>query len=144
MRDGEITAAEYQKLIGAKKIPQQTMSAREWQEHMKRKPKKSVKTSHSSDIRLMLQLARIDFVEEHRFHPDRKWRFDFAIPDRMIAIEFEGIHSGKSRHTTRSGYAGDVEKYREAAKLGWMVLRYTAKDYKRVIEDLLATIQNKL
>lgn len=138
-----MTSSEYQKLIGVKKVPQQTMSARQWQEHMKRKPKKTIKSSHSSDIAMMLRLARIEFVVEYCFHPQRKWRFDFAILDRKIAIEYEGIHSGKSRHTTRSGYASDVEKYRESAKLGWTVLRYTAKDYKRVIDDIFATIQNK-
>lgn len=131
-----MSSSEYQKLIGVKKVPQQTMSAREWQEQMKRKPKKTVKASHSSDIAMMLRLARIEFVVEYCFHPQRKWRFDFAILEHKIAIEFEGIFSKKSRHTTVSGYAGDVEKYREAAKLGWTVLRYTAKDYKRVVADV--------
>lgn len=138
-----MSPTEYQRLFGVKKIPQQTMSAREWQEMMKRKGRKKTGKSHSADIAMMLRLSKIEFVEEHRFHPDRKWRFDFAILEHRIAIEYEGIHSGKSRHTTRGGYAGDVEKYREAAKLGWTVLRYTARDYKGVIDDLLATIQNK-
>jgi very-short-patch-repair endonuclease len=137
----EMSSSEYRALIGAQKKPMKSMSGREWQEAMK---KKKPSSKGSNDIRIMLQLAKIQFVEEHRFHPDRKWRFDFAIPDQKIAIEYEGIHSGKSRHTTRGGYAGDVEKYREAAKLGWTVLRYTAKDYKGVVDDILATIQNKV
>lgn len=66
-------------------------------------------------------------IPEHRFHPKRKWRFDFAIPERMIAFEYEGIFSRKSRHTTISGFTGDCEKYNEAQLLGWKVFRFTAK-----------------
>lgn len=75
-------------------------------------------------------------AREHRFHPERKWRFDFALPDKLIACEYEGIHSEKSRHTTVTGYQGDIEKYNEATALGWRVLRFTAKTYKTVIKEL--------
>lgn len=74
--------------------------------------------------------------KEWRFHPVRKWRFDFFIPSLKIACEYEGIFSKKSRHTTQSGYCGDVEKYREAAKMDITVFRYTSKDYKNVLKDL--------
>ena len=138
----KMSSAEYREIFVQKaKQPRQAMTAKEWQEGMK---KKKPSNKGSNDIRIMLQLARIKFVEEHTFHPTRKWRFDFAIPEHKIAIEYEGIHSEKSRHTTRSGYAKDAEKYREAAKLGWMVLRYTAKDYKSVVDDIFATIRNKV
>lgn len=75
-------------------------------------------------------------VEELRFHPVRRWRFDWAIPQMKVAIEYEGIISAKSRHTTIKGFTGDTEKYNEAAKLGWKVLRYTALNYKNLKEDL--------
>lgn len=75
-------------------------------------------------------------VKEHRFHPERKWRFDFAVPDHKIGIEYEGINSEKSRHTTLTGYTGDAEKYNAAQALGWRVLRFTAKNYKKVISEL--------
>jgi len=29
-------------------------------------------------------------VREYRFHPKRKWRFDFAWPDCQVAVEIEG------------------------------------------------------
>jgi len=73
---------------------------------------------------------------EWKFHPIRKWRFDFFIPTLKVACEYEGIFSKKSRHTTQGGYSGDVEKYREAAKMGITVFRYTAKDFKNVLKDL--------
>lgn len=60
----------------------------------------------------------------------RMFRFDFAIVDKMIAIEYEGINGGKSRHTTLTGYTKDTEKYNLAQQLGWKVYRYTALNYK--------------
>lgn len=63
----------------------------------------------------------------YRFHPRRKWRFDFALPDIKIAIEIEGVfYSGRtSRHTTAAGYAQDCEKYNNAVLAKWWILRYT-------------------
>ena len=63
---------------------------------------------------------------EYRFHPTRRWRFDFAWPDVMLAVEVEGGTWSQGRHTRGSGYAADCEKYNEAALLGWRVLRFTA------------------
>ena len=89
-------------------------------------------------MEILLKIEGIEFVKEFRFHPTRKWRFDFAIVEKKIAIEFEGgvFGGGKSRHTTGKGFTEDAAKYNEAAKLGWKVLRYTAKGYSKLIEDL--------
>ena len=69
------------------------------------------------------------FVREYQFHPERKWRFDFAWPDSkyMLAVECEGLQPPnlKSRHTTNAGFSEDCVKYNAAALLGWRVLRYT-------------------
>ena len=62
---------------------------------------------------------------EHRFHPKRKWRFDFAWPDVRLALEVEGGVWTGGRHTRGSGFLGDVEKYNAAAVMGWRVLRCT-------------------
>ena len=62
-------------------------------------------------------------VSEYRFHPERRWRFDFAWVEEMVAVEMEGI-GGKSRHRTYPGYKGDLEKYNQATLLGWSVLRF--------------------
>lgn len=79
---------------------------------------------------------KLTLLKEHMFHGERKWRFDWALPDLKVAIEFEGIISEKSRHTTIVGYTGDAEKYSAAAILGWKVLRYTALNYRTMISDL--------
>lgn len=69
-------------------------------------------------------------VAEGREHPTfsregRRWRFDFAWPDRRLAVECEGgTHSG-GRHVRGEGFAADAEKYNAAALQGWTVLRFT-------------------
>lgn len=64
-------------------------------------------------------------VTEHRFHAERKWRFDFAWPDLKVALEVEGGIWVGGRHTRGKGYLADVEKYNHAAAAGWCVLRCT-------------------
>jgi very-short-patch-repair endonuclease len=78
----------------------------------------------------------ITFVAEHRFHPVRKWRFDYAILKHHIAIEIEGGVFAGGRHTTGVGYKGDCEKYNEATILGWRVLRYTKEDHGKILGDV--------
>ena len=74
----------------------------------------------------------IDFKREVRFHPTRRWRFDFAIEELKIGIECEGLTKpgDKSRHTTNQGFENDCEKYNSAALRGWAVLRFTWNQIK--------------
>jgi very-short-patch-repair endonuclease len=62
-------------------------------------------------------------VREHQFHPERKWRFDFAWPEAWVALEVEGGAFAGGRHTRGSGFREDLKKYNEATRLGWRVLR---------------------
>lgn len=65
---------------------------------------------------------------EYRFHETRKWRFDFAFPRHKVAVEIEGGVWTKGRHTRGSGFVKDMEKYNEATRLGWRILRFTPSD----------------
>lgn len=78
----------------------------------------------------------VQLMEEYRFDPERKWRADYAIPELKLLIEYEGLFSDRSRHTTASGFTGDTEKYNQAQALGWTVLRFTALNYKTMIAAL--------
>ena len=69
-------------------------------------------------------------VAEFRFHTERRWRFDAAWPDVMLAVEIEGGHWQRGRHTRPKGFAADLEKYNAAARMGWMVLRFTGDDVR--------------
>lgn len=85
------------------------------------------------------------FVTQHRFHPVRRWTFDFAlghgpIPgvyhngkavERLkLAIEVEG---GQFTGGHKRGKAADsdTEKFNEATLAGWRVLRFTTGQVTR-------------
>ena len=81
-------------------------------------------------------------ITEHRFC-SRRWRFDWAWPQYKIALEQEGGIWTRGRHTRALGYLRDMEKYSEAAILGWCVIRvppaglytaYTIGSLKRAIQ----------
>ena len=67
---------------------------------------------------------------EFRFHPTRKWRFDFAWPRYNVAVEVEGGIYSAGRHTRGKGFERDCEKTNAAVVQGWRVLRVTAKHIK--------------
>lgn len=74
---------------------------------------------------------------EFKFHPSRKWRFDFCWPaPYWVALEVEGGLWKHGRHVRGTGYLKDMEKYNYAAILGWKVLRCTPQTAHEV-RDLL-------
>ncbi len=78
------------------------------------------------------------WTAEHRFHPVRRWRLDFAHLKHKIAVEIEGGIFAKARlgHTTGIGYKKNMEKYNEAAILGWRVLRYMPEQTGEMVRDV--------
>lgn len=68
--------------------------------------------------------------QEFRFDPRRKWRFDFAWPEEMVAVEIEGGVWNDGRHTRGHGFTNDCEKYNEATLAGWRVLRVTGEQIR--------------
>lgn len=84
----------------------------------------------------------IIIVKELVFDVERNFRFDWCFivpgnPETKMAIEYEGLFSKKSRHTTKTGFTRDAEKYNLAQSLGWKVNRYTAINYRDLENDLL-------
>lgn len=75
-----------------------------------------------------LYLVAGGLEREYLFARPRRWRFDFAWPAVLVAVEVEGVvHDGKGRHQMAAGYAADCEKYNSATLAGWRVLRGTPK-----------------
>jgi very-short-patch-repair endonuclease len=111
--------------------------------------KKGVKTPKKAQNDMFTFYIRqklgVECVREYRFHPDRQWRFDYAIPSLRIAIEIDGGIWINGRHNRASGYIGDMEKFNAAATLGWVVLKFTPQEqYSRKAFDLITeTIANK-
>jgi hypothetical protein len=82
---------------------------------------------------------------EHYFALPRKWRFDWAWPDRKIALEQEGGAWTGGRHTRGKGFLNDMEKYNAAALAGWLLIRATPQmvNSGEAIELLLAAFQRQ-
>lgn len=108
---------------------------------IKKLPNVSKSSVGKNTIELLLQeLKKLGvisgYVSELRFDDVRRYRFDWAIPDIKLAIEYEGLNSEKSRHTTKKGYTEDCSKYNFAQAKGWKVLRYTALNYSDFSQDI--------
>ena len=71
-------------------------------------------------------------VPEYRFHPVRRWRFDYAWPLHKFALEVEGGIWTQGRHTRGSGAVADLEKYSEAALAGWRLLYVQPRELRTV------------
>ncbi len=81
-------------------------------------------------------------VDELRFAPPRKFRFDYAWPEYKLALEVEGGVYIQGRHTRGSGFVKDKEKYNIATKLGWRLLRCTPQQLNT--PEMLDTIKQCL
>lgn len=76
---------------------------------------------------LLVSMRHAGFPEPEReyvFHPPRRFRLDFAWPDRMLAVEVEGgIYRGGG-HTHVKDLKRDMEKGNLLALDGWRLLRF--------------------
>lgn len=98
----------------------------------KRRSVKDQRVQSVGEVTLATHLrgCKINFEQEYKFHPDRKWRADFFITGTNILIEVEGgIWSG-GRHTRGKGFIADMEKYNAAAVMGFKVLRFDTQQVK--------------
>lgn len=76
-------------------------------------------------VRLVEEATGEECRPEFCFNPPRRWRFDFAIPNRRVAVEVEGGVWAYGRHNRAAGFLKDMEKYNAAAARGWRLLRCT-------------------
>lgn len=73
--------------------------------------------------KLFYKLACIDLRLMPQ-HPVGKYRLDFSIPDKMIAIELDG----HDYHKTVEQRTHDAQRDRWLSKQGWTVLRFTGTE----------------
>jgi very-short-patch-repair endonuclease len=83
-------------------------------------------------------------VREFCFHPDRKFRLDFAWPQVRIGVEVQGLGLGgrMGGHQTAAGMRRDCEKANLATAVGWRVLVFTSAQVRdlsaiKVLQQLL-------
>lgn len=109
-----------------------------------KKPNKALQTEPKAVhfIKKALQGAGISYETEYYFAKPRMFRFDIAVPEMMLAIEYEGLAYKKTGHTTSEGYTKNCEKYNLAASKGWRLYRYTFKNYRDFESDLKTIINH--
>jgi len=77
--------------------------------------------------RLLLRHQLPQPIREYKFHPVRKWRFDFAWPKIKLAVEIDGgTFAGQKmlgNHAIGKRYQEDCIKINAAQLDGWAVLR---------------------
>ena len=85
------------------------------------------RTRHRSKTRISRLEAKFEFYwrglggpelkREFVFHPERKWRADFAHIESRTLIEIEGgvFINGGGRHNRAAGFIADAEKYLHAS-----------------------------
>lgn len=71
------------------------------------------------------------------------WRFDFAWPELMLAVEVEGGGWTQGRHNRGEGFLADLKKYGAGQRLGWTIYRTAGELIKsgealQTIEHLIA------
>ncbi len=66
---------------------------------------------------------------EFKFHPNRRWRFDFCWPDKLIALEVQGGLFIRGAHSRGAYIVKSQEKYNHAALMGWRIFYFQPKEF---------------
>lgn len=67
-------------------------------------------------------------------------RVDMAYPRHRVLIEYEGDH----HRTDAEQWASDLRRYREAERLGWVVVRWSRSDLTRHLGDAVGHLESVL
>lgn len=97
-------------------------------------------------LTLVSFVPRDQIETELRFHPPRRWRFDYCLKEPYkIAIEFNGSVWTQGRHTRGQGYINDREKINQAQIDGYIVLELTTEMIKsgRAYELIQEAIESR-
>lgn len=98
---------------------------------VKRPSRSAVQTRQRYDLFCKAIAAEFPgVIREYRFHPTRKWRFDFAWPAHVVALEVDGGAWTGGRHTRGKGFIEDMQKRNAATFIGWRVFNVTHDDIK--------------
>ena len=113
-----VSAEEYRRILASTAKPKRKKGARASGKRRRMSP--------TEELEFQMKSAGVPaWTSEHRFHDTRRWRLDYAWPDRLLAVEVHGGTWTGGRHTRGGGFTRDREKMNEAALLGWRVLEVT-------------------
>ena len=77
-----------------------------------------------------LTAARIDFRREVCLVPGRKWRWDFYLRQKNLAIEIQGQTWTKGAHSSGTGLLRDYRKHNALTLAGCKCLYFTTDQVK--------------
>jgi len=128
-----MTLEQVEKLVKDGKIKSYTIDKKGF------KPVKEVKPDPKglAHIKSMLNTLNIPYETEYKFCKTRKFRADIAVLQYRLIIEYDGLFSAKSRHTTVTGFTNDHRKFNIATIEGWSVLKYTALNHAEFDNDII-------
>lgn len=103
------------------------------------------------DLEQYLDLGGFGRVERERiWHPTRKWRADYFLPDQTppVIVEYDGLmrHGENHGHASITGIMRDQEKANEAQAMGFRIYRANAKtvdsgDFFSLLDRVLERIE---
>lgn len=134
------SATTIERLAGSRSKPRRRLGSRQGSltgsprcKSPKRCPAKSLQqrrnntfsvTPEEQFAELLKEASVAEWTAQHKFHPTRKWRFDFAWPDLKVACEIDGGIFSRGRHVNPRGFIADCEKSNAATQLGWRLFRF--------------------
>ncbi len=86
------------------------------------------------DIAFIQEVKRrfdTEVITEYKFHPKRRWRVDFYLPEFGLCIEKEGAIWAGGRHVHPSGFIADMEKYNSLTAAGLRLIRVTTDNINK-------------
>ena len=75
----------------------------------------------------------LKWASEFKFHPKRRWRFDYACEVAKVAIEINGGNYVRGRHSNPTALAKEYQKFAEANAMGWVVVSCTPMTNKNEV-----------
>ncbi len=94
------------------------------------------KFSPGDGIRYLLRTDSRTWKPEYKFHPKRRFRFDYACVSEKVGIEIDGMIWHKGGHTSGTGRKRDMEKDAEAQLMGYRVFRFAPDEVARCADVL--------
>jgi len=83
---------------------------------------------HGVSLALQCRAARLPEPEaEARFHPTRRWKFDYLFRGFGLAVEVQGGNFVRGRHVQGAALIQEYEKLNAAAALGYRIIFVTPR-----------------
>lgn len=78
---------------------------------------------------------------QHKFHPTRRFRLDFAWIDCKVAVEINGgTYTDVSRHNFGPAMHSEYDKHNLAVAYGWALLVFDSVHVSKHIEECLSIV----